>query len=156
MSPLSHVFFLIFTSRRYHRDMKALKIVASNLLEFMIFLKMTNWFASADILNTTFSLKFLFQRTYGLDNSLDMLSDSGNSKITSKFSQNLLVLRYRKVLSKIIFQYKSVKQNDMALQLSSFLFLDYCFKYKLLAVKKRGLVLYLDFKNVKTFSKSKI
>ena len=115
MSPLSHVFFLIFTSRRYHRDMKALKIVASNLLEFMIFLKMTNWFASADILNTTISLKFLFQRTYGLDNSLDMLSDSGNSKITSKFSQNLLVLRYRKVLSKIIFQYKSVKQNDMAL-----------------------------------------
>ena len=49
-------FFEIFTSGRYNRDMKALKILVSSISEFMVFLKMANWCASDDILNTTFSL----------------------------------------------------------------------------------------------------
>ena len=53
-------FFEIFTSGRYHRDMKALKILASNSNHFRIygiFKKwQIGWRASNDILNTTFSL----------------------------------------------------------------------------------------------------
>ena len=61
MSPLSlfFFFFLIFTSGRYHRDTKALKIWAFNSKHFRIFgilEKMANWCGSDDILDTTFSL----------------------------------------------------------------------------------------------------
>ena len=51
-------FFENFTSARYHIDMNALYILASNSKYFRIygiFLK-ANWCASYDILNTTFSL----------------------------------------------------------------------------------------------------
>ena len=37
MSSLSHGFFEIFTSDRYHRDMKTLKILVSNLHHFRIY-----------------------------------------------------------------------------------------------------------------------
>ena len=39
MSPLPHGFFKKFTSGRYHRDMKILKILASSSKRFTTFLK---------------------------------------------------------------------------------------------------------------------
>ena len=51
-------FFEIFISGRYHRDMKALKILASNSKHsriYGIFLKMANWCALAVNSNATFS-----------------------------------------------------------------------------------------------------
>ena len=50
-------FFEIFTSGRYHTDMKALRILASNSKHFRIYSiskKMTNWCASDGILNAAF------------------------------------------------------------------------------------------------------
>ena len=37
MPPLPHKFFEIFTSSRYHRDMKILKILASNPKRFRFY-----------------------------------------------------------------------------------------------------------------------
>ena len=37
MSPLPHGFLEIFTSGRYHRDMKILKILASNSKRFRVY-----------------------------------------------------------------------------------------------------------------------
>ena len=37
MSPLPHGFFKKFTSGRYHRDMKILKILASNSKRFRVY-----------------------------------------------------------------------------------------------------------------------
>ena len=37
MSPLPHGFLKIFTSGRYHRDMKILKILASNSKQFRVY-----------------------------------------------------------------------------------------------------------------------
>ena len=49
-------FFEIFTSGRYHRDKKSLKILASKCKHIRIYGKVANWCASLDILNITFSL----------------------------------------------------------------------------------------------------
>ena len=51
-------FFEIFTSGRYQRDKKALKVLASNSKHFRIYsiFLMENWSPSDDILNTAFSL----------------------------------------------------------------------------------------------------
>ena len=43
MSPLSYGFFKTFTSDRYHRDMKALKILASNSKHFRIYGIVKKW-----------------------------------------------------------------------------------------------------------------
>ena len=44
MSPLSHErFFEIFTSGSYHRDMKALKILASKSKHFRIYGTFNKW-----------------------------------------------------------------------------------------------------------------
>ena len=60
MSPLSHHFFCeVFIGGRYHRDIKAMKILASNSMNFRIGDILKNWqiwCASANILNTTFFL----------------------------------------------------------------------------------------------------
>ena len=50
---ISWIFFEIFTSGSYHRNMKALRILASNSWYLN---KMANWCASNDVLNTAISL----------------------------------------------------------------------------------------------------
>ena len=51
-----------------------------------------------------------------------MVFDSRNSKMTSKLPLNLLVLSYRKILSKFIMRDISVKKKDVAQKLSNFFF----------------------------------
>ena len=76
---------------------------------------MENWCASADILNTTFSLINSVSTTSGLEIHQGVSFDSKNSKMTSKLPKKLLVFSYRKVLSKFTIQYISIKEKDVAL-----------------------------------------
>ena len=60
-----------------------------------------------------FHRKVLLKITSGLKNSTGYVFDSRNSKGTSKLHQNLLVLSYRKILSKFTMQYIPVKKKKM-------------------------------------------
>ena len=108
-------FFEIFTSGRYHRDMKALKILASNSKHFRIY-------------GISIKQQINVPR---LTNNLWSWKPTGVSSLTQEIQKwhrncpkTLLVLSYGKILSKFIIQYISVKENDVALQLSNFVFLD--------------------------------
>ena len=108
-------FFEIFTSGKYHRDMKALIILVSNSKHFRIYGISTK--QQIDVPQLT--------------NNLWSWKPTGVSSLTQeiqKWHQNcpktLLVLSYRKIPSKFIIQYISVKENHVALQLSNFVFLD--------------------------------
>ena len=65
-----------------------------------------------------------------------MVFDSRNSKMTSKLPLNLLVLSYRKILSKFIMRDISVKKKDVAQKLSNFFFKWHSFKYHKLDLVK--------------------
>ena len=98
-------FFKIFISGRYHKDMKILKILASNskwIRFYGIFEKwqIGTWCTPADIFLVNVSLK----QPLVLKIHLDMFFDSRNSKI-------LLVLSYTQILSKFTMQYVSVKKR---------------------------------------------
>ena len=74
----------IFTSGSYQKDMKILKILASNISEFQFF-KKKNWqigvgCALADIWN------FSFKQPLVLKKPLGIFFDSRNSKMTSKLT----------------------------------------------------------------------
>ena len=111
-------FFEIFTSGRYHSDMKILKILASNasIWEFMVFFKNSKLLC----------LEWHFRYYVFVDNFCSkqplvskfhqgMFLDSKNLKMTSKLSYCLLVLSYRKIQLKFIIQCISVKEKDVAL-----------------------------------------
>ena len=115
------IFLEIFTSGRYHKDMKILKILAPNSKHFRIY----NIFlvASADILNPTFSLITSVSNNVWKFTGVYFLTQEIQNGI--EIALNLLVLSYRKILSKFNIHYISVKEKDLALLLSNFLSLDH-------------------------------
>ena len=128
-------FFESFTSGRYHSDMKILKTLASNckhLRIYGVFLKMANWCALNDILGTSFLLITSVPNNLWSQNFTRVcFLTQKKLKMTSKLPYCLLVLRYRKIQSKLIIQCISVKEKAVAL-----FFKSHCFKYHKLDVVK--------------------
>ena len=109
---------VVFTSSRYHRDMKILKILAFNSkrFRFMEFFKndklmMIEWGGKILQFLSNLSLKW----SPVLKIALGMFFDSRNSKMTSKLPYKLLGLSYRQILSNFTMQYIFVKKRDVAL-----------------------------------------
>ena len=106
-------FFGVFTSGRYHRDMKIVKMLAPNSKQFRfsgIFKKWQNDDRGGRGKYYIFLDNYCLKQPLALKIPLGMFFDSRNSKMTSKLPKNLLVLSYWQILSKFAMRYISVKK----------------------------------------------
>ena len=89
MSPLSHGLFETFTSGRYYRGMKALKILACNSKHFRIYGNFKKWKIGVPRMKFEILLffdNFCFKQPLVLKIHRGLFLDSRKSKMTSKLT----------------------------------------------------------------------